>query len=337
MKLFFLFNLIFSVAVFAQERPPIGTIDFYGLGKISEQRVREVLPVKVGDVIKSSADIKKIEQSLAEKLNVAEVQLGGYCCTNDGKTAFFVGVRAKNIPPRTFRPAPKGTVRLTAEIIKTGDEFTAALRQAVSKGDASEDDSAGHSLMNNPEAHLIQQKYIPLANGNLSLLRRVIRESADAEHRAVAAEVIAYADDKAKIVEDLLYATKDSDSKVRNNAMRALAIIAGYAQKSPEKNIRVPYEPFVEPLDSIDWTDRNKSAFALMRLTEKRDARLLKLLKAHSLPALFEMAQWRSAGHANAPLIILARVAGISEEEIGRAVVSNDRASLIEKARQNLK
>ena len=44
--------------------------------------------------------------------------------------------------------------------------------------------------------------------------------------RAFAAEVLAYSANKQSVVEDLIYAMRDPSSGVRNNATRALALIA---------------------------------------------------------------------------------------------------------------
>ena len=107
----------------------------------------------------------------------------------------------------------------------------------------------------------------------------MLRESDDDSHRALAAQVIAYAADKRAVVDDLAAAMRDPASEVRNNAMRALALFAQYAREHPESNLSVPSTPFVDLLNSIDWSDRNKSAAALLALTEGRDAALLNDLR----------------------------------------------------------
>jgi hypothetical protein len=52
--------------------------------------------------------------------------------------------------------------------------------------------------------------------------------------------------------------------------------------------------PFIDLLNSIEWTDRNKSSFALEMLTESRDPALLLDLRARALRSLIEMARWKS-------------------------------------------
>jgi hypothetical protein len=338
MKIFtlILLTLLGSTTLDAQF-PPVGTIDFYGLRTISESQVRAQLQIKEGDAApKSKAEAKEIEKRIVSLPNLVEAQISPVCCDNNGKTMLYVGVREKGIPALTFRPTPKGTFILTVEMIKVSKEFSEAHQNAILKGDVAEDRSAGHSLMKNAEARAIQEKFIPIANRNLNLLRRVLRESADAEHRALAVEVIAYYRDKSVIITDLVYAMKDSNSTVRNNAMRALGLIAGYAAAHPEKNLKIPFSPFVEMLNSIEWTDRNKSSLALAEITEKRNPQLLGLLRRKAIPSLIEMARWKNEGHAQMPLIILARAAGFSEDEIGQAIMNGKREELIARAEKNL-
>jgi hypothetical protein len=123
---------------------------------------------------------------------------------------------------------------------------------------------------------------------------------------------------------------KDPDDDVRNNSMRALAIIAGFAQRRPKEQIKVPVTPFIKMLNSIVWTDRNKSAFALDQLTQKRDPVILEQLRERALPSLVEMARWKSRGHASSPFFLLGRLGNLSENEIQKDWDSGNREALIE-------
>src|SRR5687767_9653438 len=305
---FILLIFIFYWTINAQY-PQIGTIDFYGLRTVSEKQIREKLQIKEGDEApKSQVERTEIEKRLQTLPNVEEAKLNMVCCTNEGKTMLYIGIREKGSPKMRFRSAPNGAVRLTDEIIKIGRELEEAHERAVLKGDIAEDRAGGHSLMKNVEARAIQKRFIPIANQNLKLLRKVLHESANAAHRALAAEIIAYYNDKSEIAADLVAAVKDLDGTVRNNAMRALGLIAGFAQAHPESKVKVPFEPFVKMLNSIEWSDRNKSALALEELTAKRDARLIKLLRVKALPSLVEMARWKNDGHAGTPFFILGRI-----------------------------
>jgi hypothetical protein len=183
--------------------------------------------------------------------------------------------------------------------------------------------------MANPECHALQEQFVPFAEKNVELLRQVLRNSGHAEQRAMAAYVIGYAPKKPGVVDDLLYAIQDSDDSVRNNAMRALAAVAVLATLEPEAGLRIPPTWFIEMLNSIIWSDRNKAAYALVNLTESRKPEVLAQLRERALPALVEMAQWKSLQHALPAFILVGRIAGLPEQEIYQAWEKGERQRVI--------
>jgi hypothetical protein len=314
--------------------PPIGVIDFYGLRNISERQVREALQIKEGDP--PSVDRKEAKRRLESLPGVAEARLGLVCC-DAGKTILFIGIREKGVPSLQFRPAPQGKVRLPQDVVQAGDDLEKAWSAAVLRGNSSMDNSQGHALSNDPALRAVQERYITFAARDLKLLRDALRHSADAKHRGLAAEVIAYATNKQAIVNDLLDATRDPDDVVRNNATRALLVMALSNRQTTREPIKIPFRLFIEMLNSVEWTDRNKSSGALDALTFKRDPATLSELRQKALPSLIEMARWKSSGHAYAPFFLLGRVAGFPEDEITEAWERGDRASFIESAAKKAK
>ena len=309
--------------------PPIGIIDFYGLRTVTEQQARGALQIKEGDSL--SDEPKDARRRLEALPGVAQARLEWVCCEN-GKATLYVGIGEKGAPAFEFHPAPKRTIELPEEIKQAGNDFQKAQMDAVLKGNAAEDDSQGHALMNDPASRAIQQRFITFAARDLNLLRNVLHQSADAEQRALAAQVIAYTANKQTVVGDLVEAMRDPAGNVRNNATRALAVMAELSGKAVRQPIRIPTRPFVEMLNSIEWTDRNKSSLALVRLTEHRDSGVLAELRLQALPSLIEMARWKASGHAYAPFFLLGRVAGFSEKEINEAWEHGVRAAFIEAA-----
>jgi len=309
--------------------PPIGIIDFYGLRSVSERQVREAIQIKEGDSLSSPP--KEAEGRLHSLPGVAEASIGLVCC-DAGKAIIYVGVREKGTPAIQFRPAPRGTALLPQDVIQAKEDYQKVFYEAVLKGNSGEDHSSGHALSNDPATRAIQERFITFAARDLKLLRDVLRHSDDAEHRALAAQVIAYTANKQAVVNDLVEAMRDPADGVRNNAMRALAVMAGSAPQTDKNQIRIPVRPFIEMLNGIEWTDRNKSSWALLRLTEKRDPAVLSELRQKALPSLIEMARWKSSGHAYAPFTLLGRVVGLPEDEITAAWERGDRASFIEVA-----
>jgi hypothetical protein len=310
------------------QNPPIGIIDFYGLRRLSEQQARQALQIKEGDSLPASRE--EAQRRLEALPNVQQALLGAVCC-EAGKTILYVGIKEKGAPSLQFRAAPKGAIRLPQTILRAGDAFYDALTEGILKGDAGEDDSQGHALNSYPKLRAIQEQFITFAAQDFKLLRTVLRESADAQHRALAAQIIAYTANKQDTVKDLVYGMSDPDGGVRNSSMRALAVMA-----SPKQRVKVPVEPFIKMLNSIVWTDRNKSSDALFRLTEKRNPVVLSKLRERALPSLVEMARWKT-GHAFAPFFLLGRVGNLSEDEIQKDWDRGNHETLIETALKKVK
>ena len=328
MNLPLLFLLILSTPALAQS-PEIGIIDFYGARNISVDRLRDALGVKPGDSV--SPGLSQAVERLQSVPGVQRAAIDLVCCEN-GKTTLYVGVEETGTPSMTFDPAPTGVVLLPTEVLEAAAAFDAAFAEAVKAGDFGEDDSQGYALMRFPAARAAQERFARLASQRRAELAAVLHRSANQEHRAIAAQVLAYAPANPALVADLVQATRDPYATVRNNAVRALAILAGFALQHPERGILVPPGPLVDLLNSLVWTDRNKSSMALMQISEGGDPALLAVLKARALPALVEMARWKVPGHALAPFFILARIAGVPDSEIFPAWESGRREEIIQKA-----
>jgi len=295
----------------------IGIIDFYGLESVDRQQVREALGVAEGDTLPRSW--AAAEKRIAELPGVAGATVNAVCCEG-GRTLVYIGVREdESRKPLAFRRAPRGKQRLPKDVVEAGAAFETALEAAVRRGVAGEDDSQGHALMEDSAARAIQLRFVNFAARDGKKLRDVLRNSSDAGQRALAAQVLGYSADKNAVVEDLVRAVRDPSPEVRNDAMRALFIIAKYARAHPELKIQVPTDPFIDLLDSPEWTDRNKASMALMALTETRDPALLSRLRERALPPLIDVARWKSAGHGAPGYAILGRIGGLSEDAIREA------------------
>jgi hypothetical protein len=316
----------------AAQVPSIGIIDFYGFRTISEGAARKALGLKEGDRLPPSR--AAAEARLRAIPGVVAARLEAVCC-EAGRTMLYVGIEEKATPGLHFRPAARGSARLPEEIVKAGGDFEKALMAAVEKGDAAEDHSQGHALSHNPALRAIEERYVGYAARDLRNLRDVLRYSAQAHQRALAAQVIGYASDKRAVVPDLEFALSDPDGSVRNNATRALMVIADFAAQNPARGIKIDPLPLVPMLNSLDWPDRNKSSLALLYLTKTRNAKLLTALREQALPSLLEMARWHSRGHAAAAFFILGRVEGLPERELEDAWQRNDRQFVIAARRRS--
>jgi hypothetical protein len=311
----------------------IGIIDFYGLRTVTPQQIRNVLAVKEGDPMPQSASAASdVVRRLKGIPGVVGARLERVCCDPEGKGMLFIGIVEKGAPHFDFRPPPTTAASLPPEMIAKYHRFQDAWDEAVRKGDTGDDLSHGHSLAANPAVRALQQQFPADAAAHLETLRHVLRTSADPEQRRIAAWIIGYAPKKRDVVEDLMYALKDPDDGVRNNATRALAAIAVLGQREPQQGIRIQPAPFIAMLNSIVWSDRNKALMVLMYLTQNRSAAVLDPLGKRAVPALVEMARWKSPGHALPAYLVLGRVAGLDENELWQAWDQGEREKTITRA-----
>ncbi len=320
----FIGNLAGSLA--SAQAPRIGVIDFYGLHKVPESKIRAALGAREGDPLPPSKG--DAEENLSDLPGVIDSHLEAVCC-DAGKMILYVGIEEKGTPHFEIREPPERDIRLPDQITATYHEFLQAWAAAVRKGEDRDDLTHGHALSANPETRAIQEKMIPLAKDHLKELSDVLRNSSDEEQRATAAYVIGYAPNKSEIVDDLQYALKDSDAGVRANATRSLVAVAVLARLHPVSNLKVAPTWFVEMLNSLSWTDRKQALMALQILTDDRDPSVLEELQDRALSSLVEMARWKTLEHALPAYVLLARIAGVPDRQAQDAWARGDRESVI--------
>jgi HEAT repeats len=284
----------------------IGNIDFYGLNRLSTDRLRGALTFKEGDTIavgERPPFLAESEARLAAIPGVTHARTTIVCCDN-GHLIVYVGIEEEGAPVLRFHAVPLGSVRLAGDVVQTGDELSQGARE-------------------------VQNRLIGYAKRDLPNLRAVLRDSADAKHRALAAQVLGYVDDKQAVVDDLVYALGDADDGVRNDALRTLLVFAEAPPTHSRLSPRVPYAPFIALLDSPAWTDRNQSSVALAVLSKDHDPDLLAAVRARALTPLVEIARWKSAAHARAGFILLGRAAGFSEQDLSDNWERGEREKII--------
>jgi hypothetical protein len=285
-----------------------------------------VLGVKEGDALPPSKG--DTEERLDAVPGVVESHLEAVCC-DAGKMILYVGIEEKGAVHFDLREPPEGEVKLPEEITAVYRRLLDALSGGRDNGD---DLTQGHALSANADARKIQQELIPLAKDHLNELRNVLRNSGDEEQRATAAYVIGYVPKKSDIVDDLQDAMKDADAGVRNNAMRSLWALAVLQRLDPDRGVRISPTWFIEMLNSLSWSDRNKALLVLQILTDKRDQSVIDQLRERALPSLVEMSRWKSLGHALPAYMLLGRIAGLPDQQVQDAWSRGDREWVIAQA-----
>jgi hypothetical protein len=240
----------------------------------------------------------------------------------------YIGLPGESYQALALNPAPAGEMRFPRAAIALREEMDKALIDAVMKGHASEDDSEGFALTDDPNTRKAQLAIREYALRNETLILQVLASSSDARHRAIAAQMLGYGRQSDEQIDALVRASLDSDDGVRNDAVRALEVLAGV---KPNLAKGIPPETFVHLLRSGAWTDHNKASLLLMVLTKSRDPKVLTLLRAEALDSLVEMARWRSTAHAFAALLILGRIAGLDEDSLTKLIVAGQADTIINK------
>jgi hypothetical protein len=325
MRLIFTIALLTGLAT-AQTPPTVGVIDFYGLNKLTQDRVRKSLGFQEGDPFpRSKANVEELLDTLP---GVVESHLEAVCCDGN-RMVLYVGIEERGSAHFDLREPPEGEVMLSPEIVALYRRFFDAFEEAVRRGSTAEDLTHGHSLMADPLAREIQLQFPDVAAKNLPQLRDVLRNSSDDEQRAIAAGLIGYAPKKDQVAADLQFALRDADPGVRSNAARALVALAVYARLHEDSGIKLEPTWFIEMLNSLSWSDRERALKALEILTDTRDAQMLGQLRQRALPALAEMSRWKTLEHALPAFILTGRVAGLTEQQIQDAWTRGDRESVI--------
>jgi hypothetical protein len=296
--------------MFARDR--IAYIEFFGYGGIDAEAVRKALPFREGDTIpkeiakQARAAVKGVTGGEATDVNAA-------CCNGEGDSVIFIGLPGTSSQAFTYNPVPPGDVVPPSELTATYRKMKQAEEVAFNKGIFEEDGSPGYRLSKEPGARTAQLAVHEYALQHEGEIVHMLESSGNAERRAMAADALGYGARTPRQMAALVRAARDRDSGVRNDATRALSEIL---RADPSAAAQIAPDNFIDMIRSGIWTDRNKASMVLWPLTQKRDPRLLERLKTEASDALLEMARWRTNGWAYSPQVILARMAGIPEEQI---------------------
>jgi hypothetical protein len=324
-------HLLLSLALLTgASSDTLHAVDLYGMRTVSEASLRAAVGLRAGDPVPVSDD--SIRARVAALPGVAEVHVSTVCCSETGRTLLYVGIREVGTPPMVFRAVPSGAARLPGDMLATGVRFEAALMRAVQRGETAEDGSHGYSLAQDSDLRSVQEEFLQFAADQVDTLTSVLRHSADAAHRALAAQILAYGASREAVARELLYAAEDPSDAVRNSATRALAVLIPWLDRNPHISVAIQPRLFIDFLNSVSWTDRNKGVMVLIPLTATRDSALLAQLRLRALPSLIEMARWTNAAHALGPFVIVARLAGLSDEGAFEAWQAGHREAVIARA-----
>jgi HEAT repeats len=327
--LLMIFLLLLSPCAMAQENPKlIGEVEFFGSSGIDLNKLRAALPFHEKESFSSETFMEKTEQAGAAVKRVTgrwPTDLANVCCDAEGNRIIFIGLSGTAI---RNNPAPRGNARLPAHVLELYERFIKVTMEGVQKGSFAEDDSKGYSLAEYPPMRAVQLEMRAYAVEHGALLRKALATSADDKQRIAAAELLGYAQQSKSQLAALVRATQDSNGTVRNNATRALIVLARSSTKIAGQ---IPAAGFIELLLSGTWTDLNKAGNLLSFITKSREAKTLRQLRRREvLERLIEMARWRS--HGEAARLMLGRVAGINESRLEQLVMAGQVEVIVNEA-----
>lgn len=322
------------VASKSDEKTTIANINFFGYGHLDVAKLRSVLPIQPGESIKQSewsTYRSRINEAIKSKTGKPPTDVELLCCDDHGNSMIYIGLAGTSSVAVQHKSAPAGRSRLPAAALKLSRETEEALNKAVYAGRIQEDHSNGYALSTDPELRAKELEIREYALANEAPLRTVLLSSADAEHRAIAAQFLGYLNVSARQIADLTEASRDPYEGVRNNAVRALGVIAGSSQ---QRASMIRPKPFIALLKSDKWVDRNKGAWLMISLTESRNPKLLEQLRKEAMDALVEMARWHFVGHASSARRLLGRIGGIEEARLN-AMIDSQAEAIISAAQKS--
>lgn len=319
--------LLFAPAI-AQNQPiegqsfVIGEISFFGYSGLPVDQIRSTLPIHEGDnlTIQNFQPTKDaVVQAVQRAIGRPATDVAVVCCNDDGKMMVFVGLPGRSSQRFQYNSTPRGPITLPQRMLDLYAQAMDLNIEAVQK-QLGEDRSKGYALSAYAPLREKQMSVREFAVRNEVLIRGVLRSSAKQDDRRAAAYALGYAQQSKAQVLALVRASRDSDDGVRNNAVRALGVLA---TSSETLAAWIPAGQIVAMLNSGIWMDRNKAGMLINILSASRDPRLLRDLRSQALPSLVEMARWKSRGHARDARMILGRIAGIEEAGLEKLATDN--------------
>lgn len=328
-----------ELVTFRDARPRIATIDFYGLQHVTASQLRTKLGLQVGDtaplVLLYQPDLftrlarsllgvrtaQGLESKLREIPGVRDAAIAAVQGDDPHRCAVFVGISENETVParRSFH----GNVVLPDAAVGLYERHSEAFASAITNPspDFDEDDSRGYSLFTDPAMRSLEENAIAFlqAPQNRAAALAVLRTSVDVQQRRAAAWLLTYGPDPQQTADALLYALDDPDKDVRNTICRELAVIAEYGLNNQALKVRMAPGPFIQMLNSVVWTDRDKAMAVLDPLTATRDSDTLLLLKRSGLASLDEMARWDADSYARMAFTLIGRIAALADADIDRA------------------
>lgn len=328
-----LLHLVFSAATIAQPGERIGRVELFGTGGRDTTAIVAALRQIYGSPAPNSQETQKalvgrVSAIVTELTGAAPTDVDAVCCDENGNTMIYVGLAWSGVAAPRYLDAPRGSVAVPSAVVRAYERTMSALEGAVRSG-ANEDQSQGYALSSDPVLQRAQLELRREATASEADVYNALESASDPRHRAIAAAALGYISVSPRQIAALTRASADPDDATRNNAVRALWVIARSKQPLAES---ISPDPFISMLTSGRWTDRNKGLLLVAALIERRPA-LVDRLRLETLDALVEMARWRFRGHSDPARLMLGRIARIPDGRLAELMAAGKTEEIITAAK----
>lgn len=216
----------------------IGEIAFFETDGIDMQKLQSALPVTGEELTEDQvSDFReRINHAVNSALGHKPTDVAIICCNKRGEDIVYIGLGGRNTVTIPFVPAPKGQTCFSGGVLHLYEADEEAASEAAQKGNITEDDSQGYALFSDSTLHdnaLAARKYALAHQQRVELVLQSCARSGD---RRAAAWLLGYGSQSRKQIALLVKASRDEDDTVRNNAVRALSVLARSKLKNSFRN-----------------------------------------------------------------------------------------------------
>jgi hypothetical protein len=301
-------------------------IYFFGCNGSHVDEVKAAIPIHIGDKLdmNNSKQIKnKFWNAVWQTTRCSPTDVA-LIMNGNRELTIYVGLPGRDVAEAKDNAVGTEPLVVPEEGTKLYDDMMKTLSHVLAtRGPVAEDDSNGYSLTKDDLLRPKELAFREWALTHQDVIFKVLKESSVKQQREVAAYAVGYLDPSKTQIDALVSAVTDRSGAVRNNAIRSLACIAS---SSKARAAMIPPEPFLQLLNSGEWTDRNKGEFVIKSLCAN-DPSLYEKLKTSCLQSLCEMACW-DRPHASGARALLSHITNIAPEKINEFGSAGDLDSL---------
>src|ERR1044071_7186516 len=227
------------------QRMRIGSLEYFGTKDIDVEKVKRSLSAHEGEEmnLESVPDlITQIRAAVKTSIGAEPTDVAPICCDIHDRWIIYIGLPGKNSRTLTYNASPQGTIHFPPDVITLYRETMGILMESV-HAQSREDRTKGYALSSYPPLRAKQLAMREYAVTHAGLFHQVLNNSKDTEQRVVASHLLGYAVHNNLQIRSLVHASRDSDDGVRNNAVRALGVLAESNQEIARK---IPAQDFVD-------------------------------------------------------------------------------------------